>query len=390
MQRNVNSLSNWLKVSFFLAYFGSAAWQAYFYVFLDEIGLKGYQIGLISAVQQFNTIALLPIWGVLADRFGRKKMLVISLFSSAAMLLWFMITGDFYYYMVLIILVTIFTNPIASLIDSVALDFSELYPQYSYGNIRLWASIGWATSSALLGRLLMHMSLDVIFPIASGALFVNGILFLIFYKPLESTRNLQQLNLKSAGKVFAGNRFLLIFFILLFLYGTASAPSFIMLNLYMKDIGGTSFQIGLAFALQAMFELPFFFYGKRLIQIYGPRKLLTFSIGVAALKYFLYSQLNDPVWVLILTFTQGITFAVFIQALIAIVHNNVPPEWKATAQSMIYVVFFGAGIGVSNLWVNFLRDFISMKEIMIWITLMVLLVLILFFLFFRYHKRKNS
>ncbi len=380
-----------LKTAFFLSTFGASAWLTFFYIYLeDSAGLRGGQIGIIAAVQQFATIFMLPVWGLLADKFGRRKVLLIALCISSLTLLLFMPDADFKYYLLMMLFVVLFTSPVNTLLDSIALDFVQQYKKSSYGELRLWASIGWSSATLLIGQLLNIFPLQIIFPVATIAIFLNFLMMLFLYKPLKIQTNPQVLSIKNAYNLFAKNRFLMIFFFLLMLYGTASPPVFLFLNLYIKEIGGTASDIGIAFAIQSVSEFPFFFWGKYLITKFGAKKLLVFSMIVTAVRFGFFSIINDPSFVFALSALHGITFAVFMISIIDILHKLIPAEWKATAQSLFYASFFGAGIGLGNLVMGYLKDIIGMQKIMYYDTIWTAFIIIAFTAFFGYGRIKNK
>lgn len=63
-----------IKLLYFLIYVGMAAWSTQFYAFLErERALSGVQIGTLAAVQQINNLIVLPVWGMISDRYGKRK-----------------------------------------------------------------------------------------------------------------------------------------------------------------------------------------------------------------------------------------------------------------------------------------------------------------------------
>ncbi len=380
-----------LKLAFFISTFGASAWLTFFYVFLeDSAQLNGSQIGIIAALQQSATLFLLPFWGVLADKFGRKKVLLFALLTSALTILLFVPEAGFQYYIFITLFVVVFTSPLNSLLDSIALDFVKLYKKSSYGELRLWASVGWSTATLFIGQLLNFLPLKIIFIVATSAFLVNFLVMWTLYKPLKVQTNPKGVRATDAYMLFSRNRYLIIFFLLLVLYGTASPPVFLFLNLYMKEIGATSMEIGIAFAIQSVSEIPFFFWGKYLIGRFGSKKLLVFSMAVTAIRFGFFSVINDPIYVFALSLLHGITFAIFMISVIDIIHNLVPDKWKATAQSLFYASFFGAGIGLGNLIMGYFKDLYGMKTIMYYDTIWTVFIIIAFTAFFGYGRIKNK
>lgn len=69
-----------IKLLYFLLYVGMAAWSTQFYAFLErERSLSGVQIGAIAAVQQINNLIILPFWGMISDRYGKRRVFLFYL-----------------------------------------------------------------------------------------------------------------------------------------------------------------------------------------------------------------------------------------------------------------------------------------------------------------------
>src|SRR5690606_20728201 len=126
--------------------------------------LNTLQIGIIAGFQQFNTVFVVPIWGLLSDKFGRKRMLLTSVGMTLLLIPGFLLWDGALGFTLFMILLTLFYNPIMSLLDTVALDYEEQSGgKTSFGQIRLFASLGWASSSLLTGMFIDKEHLSYIF-----------------------------------------------------------------------------------------------------------------------------------------------------------------------------------------------------------------------------------
>jgi len=142
-----------IKLLYFLLYASAASWMTYFYVFLEgERALNGTQIGILAAMQQINNIVFLPLWGMISDRYGKRRIYLLLLFFTTFLLLGFLYHGGFVFYLCFIVLFSAINNPIGALIDSFAIDKAkETHIESSYGKMRLWASLGWSISAFATG-----------------------------------------------------------------------------------------------------------------------------------------------------------------------------------------------------------------------------------------------
>ncbi len=351
---------------FFLTAASAASWLSFFNMFLKSyVGLADGQIGVLIAIQQVNTLLVLPFWGMIADRFGRKNIFTLVVFLTIFMLWGFLFQKTFLALIIFTYIFTLFYNPIFPLLDSIAMDFTDQHKKSSYGELRVWASIGWAISSAVTGSFIHAQNSYMIFAIASFLLAACFIVLHFFYKPLKVTRSLKTLKLSSVKELLFIDKRLTTIFVIMFFYGVFSAPIHLFINIYYMEIGAGYHHVGYAFLFQAMAEVPFFIYGKRIIDRFGARKLIVFTMIVTAIRLIMYGFISNPWFAILLGTTHGISLALFFLSFIAIVHFFIPPEYRATGQSLIYAIYFGGGIAIGNIFTGLLSDMIGMQNTMI-------------------------
>lgn len=354
-----------IRILFFLTAAAAASWLAFFNLFLkSHVGLSSSQIGIVIAIQQVNTLLILPVWGLIADRFGRKRILGLTMFLVIFMLWGFIFQQTFLGVMIFTYIFTLIYNPVAPLMDSVSLDFVEQEKKYSYGELRLWASIGWAVSSAVTGNFIHAGNSYMIFIVASCILSVNFAVLHFLYKPLKVTRTLKTFRLAHIRNVIMADRRLFTLFVIMLFYGVFSAPIHFFINIYYLEIGAGFHHVGYAFLFQAGAEVPFFLFGKRIIDRFGPRRLIVFTMIVTASRLIIYGFVSSPWIAIALGTTHGISLALFFLSFIAFVHQHIPVEFRATGQSLIYAFYFGGGLAIGNILTGFLSQQWGMQNTM--------------------------
>src|SRR5262245_29765148 len=76
-----------LRILYFFAFCCTASWQPLIADFCKNNGLAGTQISLILSITPIMMFIVQPLYGILADKIGYKKtMLVASLFASISFL----------------------------------------------------------------------------------------------------------------------------------------------------------------------------------------------------------------------------------------------------------------------------------------------------------------
>lgn len=376
-----------IQLLYFLLYASFAAWSSYFYVFLEnERHLSGVQIGAIAAVQQINNIIFLPLWGMISDRYGKRKVFLLLLGISTFTLFGFLAHGGFIYYLVFIVFFSALHNPIGALVDSFALrKTKEPLIHITYGKMRMWASVGWAVSSVGTGYIIKYTSINYIFPIASLILATTWIIsFLYLNKKRETTHDIKP-GFSTLVSFLISNKQLLWFFVFIMLYYIFNSPTLMFINLYYNEIGASNSHIGLAFAVQSVFELPFMFFGYKIIAKYGIRNTILFTMIIAAVRMVLYGLTNDPWIAIAIGCTHGITLGLFLIAAIEYTHRLVPTQYNSTGQTLFYT-FLGLGTSIGNLLNGYLKDFMSLQHAMKFNAAMVLVLVLGSFLFLKLRK----
>jgi MFS transporter, PPP family, 3-phenylpropionic acid transporter len=355
-----------IKIIFFLSYASFSAWLSFYNLFLKKyIGFSDSQVGLISGVQQINILLVLPIWGIMADRFGRRNILLVALFVTLCLFYGFLFQKLFFSFFIFTFFITLFYSPLSSLLDTIALDYNEQANHSSYGNIRLWGSLGWAISSLTIGNILSIKNLNLIFPIASLLMLLSWLIVFFTFKSLSVKKNLIALKMTHVRELVLNDRRLSIFLFIILLYGISSAPIQYYINMYYAEIGAANKYVGYAYAVQALSELPFFYFGQFIVNKIGAKKLMIVTMGVTMLRMLAYGLTSNPIIAIIIGSSHGICLALFMVAVVTHVHRFIPNEWRATGQSFIYSCYFGGGLAIGNIWIGFLSQTLSVRSAMI-------------------------
>lgn len=359
---NIKGKGRLLGLFYTVIYTAKAVWLAFFNLYLDEQAYTGSQIGLINGFMQATIIVTVPLWGYLADKYGTIRMLSITLGTTAFMLFGMGYINDFSLMLGYVVVISFFLHPLAPLPDSLMVDFSKTYNYSSYGEKRMWGSIGWGVTTLIMGYIVMHVDLSIIFPV-SGILMLSLIGILYVYSRGIPLKSKEEVKPREMINLLRETNLTPLFIIIMF-YGIAIAPSFLFINLYFKEIGGSNALIGSVFTVQAFSEIPFFFYGTWVIRKYGIQKTMIFTMIVALIRLALYGFIEDPHIALWFGILQGVTLSLFLVTVVEYIHQNVPQRWRASGQSLIWCFHFGIGFSLGNIMVGYFKDRIGMPDVM--------------------------
>ncbi|MBN1581049.1 MAG: MFS transporter, partial [Anaerolineae bacterium] len=153
-RRHDRGESSLLRALYFVYYGSSSAWFPFFNVYLQQLGLTGLQIGALSGLRPAVSVISQPLWGVIADLWGRRRTLILSTLLATLTILGFVWTRHFWLIAVWMVVYAFIANPVGPLIDSLVLDYLDRKPAASYGPLRMWGAVGWAVMSFTVGRVI--------------------------------------------------------------------------------------------------------------------------------------------------------------------------------------------------------------------------------------------
>lgn len=78
-----------------------------------------------------------PFWGMVADHWGRYRVMLITFLLSAFVIVGFVWCSGFWIFIVYTSVFALVFNPVAPLIDSSALDHVERRPGLTFGRLRI-------------------------------------------------------------------------------------------------------------------------------------------------------------------------------------------------------------------------------------------------------------
>lgn len=90
-------------------------------------------------------------------------------------------------------------------------------------------------------------------------------------------------------------------------------------------------------------EVPFFFWSGSIIKRLGHLNCMSLVLGVFAIRFFAYSILTNPVWVLAIELTNGITFGLAYAVLMSYASIIAVPGTENTMIGLVAGVFEGVG-----------------------------------------------
>ncbi|HEX6594113.1 MAG TPA: MFS transporter [Bacillota bacterium] len=306
-------------------------------LYLKYKGLSGTEIGWVLAIGPLASIFSQPFWGYMSDKYKTiKRMLLILIFGLfISSIIFFQMNG------LLAILIMggvlfFFSTPIGALSDSLAQRRANDL-NVSFGTIRTWGSVGFATSALVVGELFSVIGIQyMIWPYVS----LGIIVLLVIFRLQDVKVDTEPIQLKDVKKLLSNKPFMLFLLLMMFLtIGHRANDSFI--GLYITELGGSEDLVGLAWFIGLVSEAAVFALAGTWFRTFHPLVFIIIASILYSFRWFMYAGIDDPNYMIALQILHGLTFGVFYTAAFDYVTRLIPKLLQSTGHLIFYSVFFG-------------------------------------------------
>jgi len=308
-------------------------------LFLRDRGLSFTEIGGLNAVYALAGASTQIPFGMLSDKLGRRKPIAIA--SALALGAIYLALGRVQTYagfclIYLIAGVLFFT--VATLTNALISDWTAgtRATGRNFGITRIWGSLGFVTALVLVA-VMPRISLgSSLLPAIAVLHWISGLCISTVTEPERHARAPQPFF--RAMPRLLGNANLSVFLLTFLLYRIAENGGINFLSLYLRELHGSRSLIALAYALNAVVEIPFMIWVGVASDRIGRRPPLVIAFTVLPVRLFLYSQLTSPEQVFFVQMLHGLTFSFMLVSSLAFMADQSPDELRATGQGLLNMV----------------------------------------------------
>ena len=337
--------AHWMiSIGYVWFFAGIAAFTPFAAIYYRSLQFSSWQVGLLAAMPAIALALTGAMWGAIADTLAsHRQMLRIALALSAVFAILASRVEGFWLMFAGITMLSFSTVPLRSLMDHYAVLIGEKVGQ-PFGRIRLWGAFGYTAFALTLGRL-MNEKVTSIFLVMYG---VSLALTLV------STFSLPQLPARERRPVFEGvgelmrNRRLVLILVVAFAQAVAAFIIVASLGYHITSMGGNPAQVGVAFAVAAVSELPIFLLGAWLYKRVGADRLIVMIVLLYAVRMVALALVDSPNAVIALQAMHGLTFGGFLVVCVPRAHELGRGEHPATIQALLTMAAFGFGTIVGS------------------------------------------
>ena len=323
-----------IRALYFFFFAGAGIYFSFINVYYSSIGLSGLQIGIINTLAPVIGIFGSMLWGVLSDRFGKIRLLMMAAALGTAVASFGIGTArTFSWILPLAGVYSLFVNTIGPLLDSS--NFAELGEHKErYGLQRIWGTIGFTITSSTVGLVLERTGLHfmfVLYPLIMLALFAatSGLRSRQIHLGESIFTGMGQMVRQREWQFFAASVFLLVL-------GSNGVSNF--LGIAMKDMGANDWMLGLVWTMSSLSELPVMFFGAHLVRRLGAPRMLLLAYMFYIVRISLFGLMPSPVWGLGINLLNSCTYGLFWIGGVTYAHDLAPENLKVTSQSLLLVI----------------------------------------------------
>ena len=363
------------------------ALSAFVNVFLHSIGFSAQRVGIISAINSGVGIFASPFWGILGDKLGSlKKVIVIALIVGSVFFALIpgasRLNNGLIILFILIPFAMFFRQPTLLLLDNWMLRNSAL-ENLNYGALRSFGAISYAIASFAMGYVLPLTGISFTF-YATAVFSIPLVLMLLATK---SSADEQGLGTKRStfkemkiGQLFK-NYFLVSYFVFSIIQRIPMQLGITFLPFLVADIGGNTAQIGIIMGLRAAVEIPIMIFLKPLRQRIPLYCLIMAASFFYMLECLFFSFAGSFSMVVAISIFHGLGNGLMLPSGSSYVFQLAPEHLKATAQTFIGAINSIAGI-VGGILGGLLLVMIGIKTFYLVIGIMMFSALCIFIISF--------
>lgn len=359
---------------YFFYYATIGAFLPYWSLYLEKTGFDKAQIGVLMAITMIARVFAPSLWGYLADATG-KSMLWIRIATLAELLAWlaiFWLPANFISFFVIMLFFSFFQNAIIPQFEVVTLSWLAKQKNSSvssYGNIRLWGSIGFIVAVFSLGVLFDYFSLailPVILAILAFVCFINA--WLVAEPNTQSinthvtvdskTNNDIQKHIQTKDSFIALLKKPVIawFFLAQFILLLSHAPFYSFYSNYLAAHDYSNTRIGFLWSVGVLAEVLLFTQSQWILQKYQEKSLVFFCLFITAMRWFLVAL--APSLFMLQFFAQCIhafSFALFQSVAMQLIFREFQSNQQGRAQAL-YSSCWGLGVAIGSVIVGHFWD----------------------------------
>ncbi|CYU54991.1 major facilitator superfamily permease [Streptococcus suis] len=303
-------------------------------VFVEELGVGPGQVeyyaGLAVSANAFAAAVMAPIWGSLADRYGRKPMMVRAAFAMIFTMGGMAFVPNVFWLLALRVLNGVFTGYIPNATALVASQVPKDKTGYALGTLSTGAVAGNLIGPTLGGILAEMFGVHMVFLLV-GLLYAIVVLLTVFYirEDFVPIKKGEEMSVKEVFEQVKDRQMLVGLFVTSMIIIAAAQAVVPILTLYVRHLGQTDnllFVAGFIISLPGMASLVTSGYLGKLGDKIGNHRLLLMALTYSLLINVLCVFAENPFQLGLLRFMYGFGTGALLPSVNSLLTKLTPKE----------------------------------------------------------------
>ena len=321
-------------------------------IFVEQLGIEGDQVafysGLAISVSAISAAFVSPVWGILADKYGRKPMMIRAGLAMTITMGGLAFVPNVFWLLFLRFLNGVFTGFVPNATALIASQVPKDRSGYALGTLSTGVVAGTLTGPFVGGFIAEIFGIRNVFLLVGSFLFLAAILTILFIKenfqPVPKEKALPTKELFTSVKY----PFLLInLFLTSFVIQFAAQSIGPILALYVRDLGQKEnllFVSGLIVSSMGFSSMMSSGVMGRLGDKVGNHRLLIVAQAYSALIYLLCANASTPLELGIYRFLFGLGTGALIPGINALLSRMTPKAGISRVFAFNQVFFYLGGV----------------------------------------------
>lgn len=328
---------------YFIALGGTGFIAPFINLFYVRVGLSGTDIGIVAAVGAIVALIVAPLWTSSA-RLGRhpRASLQIALLLTALAYLWLGAQTTFAGIVIVAIVRSLVGASISPFSDTLALSVTRAR-KLGFGNVRVWASMGWIGAVLAGGWLIERMGFGAAF-VGVCAVMLLGNLLLLPIAPEHFTRGKiasPRAKLTTTVRAVMQHRAMVGVALMVIVIGLANGGVAQFETVYLSTLGASDTLLGVAGMLGAVVEIPCMLWADHLVRRRGTHRLLLLAMILIAFQRALVLFAPSVAMIMATRALGGLSFSFYVVALTAFIGEETQPHETGTVLALFSVTLAG-------------------------------------------------
>ncbi len=360
-------------IRFFYFFFNAALSIIYSFLpaYLKALGYSGTEVANVMAMDAvIGIMGVTILWGWMADKTQRPAFLLKLLSFGVVFSFLPILTGQYYLIFIGYVLFGIFSSPIGGFADSLAIKAAEA-KGIDFGKIRVWASVGWLSSTLLLGFVLaakasgaslsawsdVGIVVDYMFSgkeVKWNDTIVIIIVIVFFLLTFLSALGFRELKISKTdkaatvkGKDFLEifrNKAFLFFLVVVVMHIVCLRSYYFLFGIHVQTLKLSPTVLSIAATVATLSEIFAFNYFGKLKKWLRLEWLIALAAGISILRWIVIGASADPAVLIGIQVLQSASSGIFIAAAVSLVADMANEKLLVTYQQIYNYAIAGGNL----------------------------------------------